>query len=172
MLKKLNNTNYLNESLSSIDRTKIIEYVAMGFETGHHLFSQDDYAKFRRDETEIKDKKAAWAFYWDCINMGPAGFYEEFCNEYNFSDDYKMEYGSNNDYFEESADLDGAYSKDQIELDIKQLTNNFTVKKDILKCWYESEYEHAYNLLSDHYKNIKHYKLGDWFILEFNTPID
>lgn len=124
MIKKLTSRKTLSESLSNSDRAQIIEYAAMGFETGHHLFEPDDFADFKREETEIKDKKAAWDFYWDCINMGPAGFYEEFCDEYDFSDDYKAEYG-----YEESLNP-GASIKEAYNPGLESFLNSKIITVD------------------------------------------
>lgn len=58
---------------SDFDKDLIIDMVKDGFETGHPYI---DYEEFSQDE-EIGDINAAWEFYNELINLGPAGFYEE-----------------------------------------------------------------------------------------------
>lgn len=73
-------------------KQEIMETVAMSFETGHTAFeSKED---FKRDfECDSKVVDAAWDYYCELVNMGPAGFYEEFKDKYDFDPMFASEYG-------------------------------------------------------------------------------
>lgn len=96
-LSKLNESNHtmkenINESKFDFDNDFILDIVKMGYETGHQIF--DSYEDFIEDEEvqDIDDKEAAWDFYCDLIDMGPAGFYEEYKDELDFNEDFINEY--------------------------------------------------------------------------------
>lgn len=74
-------------------KQEIMEVVAMSFETGH--FSFDNKEDFKRDFEGIKPEavNAAWEYYCELVNMGPAGFYEEFKDKYDFDPMFVSEYG-------------------------------------------------------------------------------
>ena len=78
--------------LNKEQKQNIMEVVAMSFETGHTAFeSKED---FKRDfECDSKVVDAAWDYYCELVNMGPAGFYEEFKDEYDFDTNFIAEYG-------------------------------------------------------------------------------
>nr|DAW34202.1 MAG TPA: hypothetical protein [Caudoviricetes sp.] len=82
---------------SAFDDDFILDIVKMGYETGHQIF--DSYEDFIEDEEvqDIEDKEAAWDFYCDLIDMGPAGFYEEYRDELDFDPDFIAEYGNDED---------------------------------------------------------------------------
>ncbi len=86
--------------LNQEQKQSIIATVAMSFETGHIDF--DNKEDFKRDFEDIKssDVDAAWEYYCELVNMGPAGFYEEFKDEYDFDLMFVAEYGDS-DYEEE-----------------------------------------------------------------------
>lgn len=85
---------------SDFNKDLIINMVKDGFETGHPYI---DYEEFSQDE-EIGDINAAWEFYNKLINLGPAGFYNEYYDELEFSDDYKAEYGSEEPHINDETD--------------------------------------------------------------------
>ena len=87
-------------------KQEIIETVAMSFETGHTAFeSKED---FKRDfEYDSKVVDAAWDYYCELVNMGPAGFYEEFKDKYDFDPMFVSEYGDAD--YEEEIFIDRAY---------------------------------------------------------------
>lgn len=90
----------LNQNL----KNEIMEVVAMSFETGH--FSFDNKEDFKRDFRDFEnfDSKAvdeAWEYYCELVNLGPAGFYEEFKDDYDFDPMFVEEYG-----YEEEEDDD------------------------------------------------------------------
>ena len=95
---KLNkNLQDLNEKLaplkeSAFDNDFILNIVKMGYETGYQIF--DSYEDFIEDEEvqDIDDKEAAWDFYCNLIDMGPAGFYEEYKDELDFNEDFINKY--------------------------------------------------------------------------------
>lgn len=82
---------------SAFDDDFILDIVKMGYETGHQIF--DSYEDFIEDEEvqDIEDKEAAWDFYCNLIDMGPAGFYEEYRDELDFDPDFIAEYGNDED---------------------------------------------------------------------------
>ena len=93
-----NDEDYFDENLilikeSAFDNDFILDIVKMGYETGHQIF--DSYEDFIEDEEvqDIDDKEAAWDFYCDLIDMGPAGFYEEYRDELDFDPSFIAEYG-------------------------------------------------------------------------------
>ena len=95
--------DYFNENLilikeSAFDNDFILDIVKMGYETGHQIF--DSYEDFIEDEEvqDIDDKEAAWDFYCDLIDMGPAGFYEEYRDELDFDPSFIAEYGEDENY--------------------------------------------------------------------------
>lgn len=109
------------ENVSQNDiKKQLIELAGMGFETGHHAYY--DFDEFKRDmDSEIKNSDMslddAWSFYEELINMGPVGFYEEYRDEYDFTDDYKAEYGydEEEEYYDEELDEGLIPIKEQTE---------------------------------------------------------
>ena len=98
-----NDEDYFDENLilikeSAFDNDFILDIVKMGYETGHQIF--DSYEDFIEDEEvqDIDDKEAAWDFYCDLIDMGPAGFYEEYRDELDFDPSFIAEYGEDKNY--------------------------------------------------------------------------
>lgn len=75
----------------------IRDMVAMSFETGHGRF--EDFREFKRECPEFG--KDAWEYYNELVNMGPAGFYEEFKDDYDFDPDFIAEYGYDEEEEEE-----------------------------------------------------------------------
>lgn len=95
------------EKLSKNDiEQEIIDCVGMGFETGHITY--DNFNEFKEeigpDIEELNDSNLtiedAWNFYNELINMGPSGFYDEYRDVYDFSEDYIREYGEDEDEYE------------------------------------------------------------------------
>lgn len=82
-----------NARLTDEERTELINIVAMSFETGH--FSFDNFEDFKNECSHMTNLEAAWAYYNQLVNMGPAGFYEEFKDVYDFDDMFVSEYGVN-----------------------------------------------------------------------------
>ena len=60
----------------------------MSFETGHGWF--ETYHDFKREYPNLDE--TAWEYYNELVNMGPAGFYEEFRDEYDFDPMFVEEY--------------------------------------------------------------------------------
>lgn len=94
----------LNESTSELSETErgIVEDIAKAdFECG---MPQNDYTAIlecMEEDDDIEHVNAAAEYYQELIEMGPAGFYEEF-PEMDWSDDYIAEYG-NRKAFDEST---------------------------------------------------------------------
>ena len=95
--------DYFEENLipikeSTFDNDFILDIVKMGYETGYQIFNS--YEDFIEDEEvqDIDDKEAAWDFYCDLIDMGPAGFYEEYRDELDFDPSFIAEYGEDENY--------------------------------------------------------------------------
>ena len=113
-----NDEDYFDENLilikeSAFDNDFILDIVKMGYETGYQIF--DSYEDFIEDEEvqDIEDKEAAWDFYCDLIDMGPAGFYEEYRDELDFDPDFIAEYGNDED-LEESAKVTNESNLDSL----------------------------------------------------------
>ena len=64
------------------------------------------------------------------------------------------------------------YSATEVQRELKSLTQNFTRKKDTLKCGFKEENDVAVKLLKKHYKNVASEKRGQWFEITFNEPIE
>ena len=77
-------------------KNELRDVVAMSFETGH--FSFDNYEDFKREYSDYG--KEGWEYYCELVNLGPAGFYEEFKDDYDFDPMFVQEYGDP-DYEEE-----------------------------------------------------------------------
>ena len=69
---------------------------------------------------------------------------------------------------------DTPYTKEEIEMDLKSLTNNFTKKEGSLKCGFEEEKISAVEILKKHYNIVE--ASGDdrnndfWYVIEFAEP--
>ena len=90
--------------LNQEQKNEIMQVVAMSFETGH--FSFDNKEDFKRDAGEFETLTSevvdeAWEYYCELVNLGPAGFYEEFKDDYDFDPMFVEEYG-----YEEEEDDD------------------------------------------------------------------
>lgn len=85
------------------NKNEIRDIVAASFETGHLGF--DSYEDFRREYPKLG--KAGWEYYCELVNLGPAGFYEEFKDVYDFDPDFIAEYAP---YYE-----DDEYDEDEEE---------------------------------------------------------
>ena len=87
--------------LTAEQKNEIMEVVAMSFETGH--FPIKTYFDFKEEFPNLG--KEAWEYYTELANMGPAGFYEEFKDDYDFDPDFVAEFG----YDEEEEYIDRIY---------------------------------------------------------------
>ena len=81
----------------------IIKEIALAdFESGHftdmNFFIEDEEGDFTGVETAAAD------YYAELINMGPAGFYEEFRDELDFDPDFVAEYGDEEDDYDDDFD--------------------------------------------------------------------
>ena len=63
---------------------------------------------------------------------------------------------------------DKPYSAEEIKKEIKSLTQNFTRKKDNLKCGFKEENDAAVKELKKHYTNVTSEKRGEWFEITFS----
>lgn len=97
------NTSALTEAttLTPQQKDEIMCCVAVSFETGHQAF--EDFRDFKREYPELSSDvlQMLWAYYNDLVAMGPAGFYEQFKDVYDFDPMFVAEYG---DMVEESFD--------------------------------------------------------------------
>ena len=123
------NLQDLNEKLipvkeSAFDNDFILDIVKMGYETGHQIF--DSYEDFIEDEEvqDIDDKEAAWNFYCDLIDMGPAGFYEEYRDELDFDPSFIAEYGGDDENLEESKIIKDEKDIEQVVEGTQTLTED------------------------------------------------
>lgn len=92
------------ENLAPGMAEKIRDVVAMSFETGH--FPIRTYFDFKEEFPKLG--KDAWEYYNELVNMGPAGFYEEFKDDYDFDPDFVAEYGYDEEEEEEDF-IDSTY---------------------------------------------------------------
>lgn len=93
---------------NNFDKDLIIDMVRDGFETGHLPFknfqdfsNDDDIKELETNGIQIYD---IWNFYQELVSMGPAGFYEEYRDEVEFSDDFIREYGDEEDLEESKTE--------------------------------------------------------------------
>lgn len=94
--------------LTAYQKDLIKEIVLADFECGHfttaEFFIEDEEGDFTGVEQEAAD------CYQELVDMGPAGFYEEFADELDFDPDFVAEYGDpddeDDDYEETSSTLD------------------------------------------------------------------
>lgn len=97
----------LNEDVNKINSTEdmLIQIVGDEYESGHILYDNIEQLKddlinsFDFDFSNV-DFDELWDFYLELRDLGPEGFYEEYKDQYEFSDDFKAEYGLND--FDES----------------------------------------------------------------------
>ena len=106
----------LNESeddLTDMQKDLIKEIALADFECGHFT----DVSFFIDDEEDdfTGVEQAAADYYTELINMGPAGFYEEFRDELDFDPDFVAEYGDPED---EDDDLDESTKKSDLKEDL------------------------------------------------------
>lgn len=71
----------------------------------------------------------------------------------------------------EAIEQEKAYSKEEIEKELRSLTNNFTVDKDVLKCGFKEEAEYSEEILSKYYALVKVNKVGSWFQVDFKDRL-
>lgn len=105
----------LNESedvLTDMQKDLIKEIALADFECGHFT----DVSFFIDDEEDdfTGVEQAAADYYTELINMGPAGFYEEFRDELDFDPDFVAEYGDP----EDEDDLDESTKKSDLKEDL------------------------------------------------------
>lgn len=97
------NTSAVTEAVTLTPQQKdeIMCCVAVSFETGHQAF--EDFRDFKREYPDLSSDvlQMLWAYYNDLVAMGPAGFYEQFKDVYDFDPMFVAEYG---DMVEESFD--------------------------------------------------------------------
>lgn len=71
----------------------IIESIKEGFESGHSIYDHDDLKALLKESGLFKNNyKLAEDRYFELLDYGPSGFYEEFPN-LNWSSDFIEEYG-------------------------------------------------------------------------------
>ncbi len=141
---KLNkNLQDLNEKLaplkeSAFDNDFILDIVKMGYETGYQIF--DSYEDFIEDEEvqDIDDKEAAWDFYCNLIDMGPAGFYEEYKDELDFNEDFINKY--DNDVINEECKKMRYVEADDFEDEVAPNAYNYIFKTLDKDYWDESDW--------------------------------
>lgn len=106
---------HLHESeadLTDMQKDLIKEIALADFECGHFT----DVSFFIDDEEDDFTglEQAAADYYTELINMGPAGFYEEFRDELDFDPDFVAEYGDP----EDDDDLDESTKKSDLKEDL------------------------------------------------------
>lgn len=61
----------------------------------------------------------------------------------------------NTEIIEAVEDEEKPYSKEEVERELKSITNNWTRKYGDIKVYYDEELKHAKDLLSDHYEHVE-----------------
>lgn len=84
--------------------------------------------------------------------------------------DLKHMYGESKSV-KESVDEE-PYTKEQIEQDLKTITNNFTEKEGELKCGFEEEKNFGVEILMQHYKVVEASGDGDWYHISYAEPVE
>lgn len=105
----------LNESeddLTDMQKDLIKEIALADFECGH--FTDVDFFIADEEDDFTGVEQAAADYYTELINMGPAGFYEEFRDELDFDPDFVAEYGDPED---EDDDLAESTKKSNLKED-------------------------------------------------------
>lgn len=84
-------------TLTPQQKDEIMCCVAVSFETGHQAF--EDFRSFKREYPDLNSAtlQMLWAYYNDLVAMGPAGFYEQFKDVYDFDPMFVQEYGDPED---------------------------------------------------------------------------
>ena len=123
-----------------IDDQYLIDWVGACFETGHGWAEDfDEFVEMIQDEfgSEISsDKlKQLYSQYQEMCELGPAGFYEEYKDRFDFSSDYISEYGdeeyTNNEYYRVYVKFDDdILSAEDFEGDVPE---------EFSKCEFEDE---------------------------------
>lgn len=97
MMNLFENLQAMNEddTIEHINKEEIEQLVLNGFETGHMPYKNlDDFEQdFPYEDYGYGHVIDAYNYYEEMVNMGPAGFYEEYSDKLDFSDSYKAEYG-------------------------------------------------------------------------------
>lgn len=72
----------------------ILEMLQEGFETGHPIYDKDEVKCILKEDTNLfKNKlKIAIDWYFELLELGPSGFYEEYPN-LNWDSDFIEEFG-------------------------------------------------------------------------------
>lgn len=102
--KKLYLSESLFEEYIKSPKDQVIEIVGDQFEFGYEYSDIKEFIEDFEDSYDYDFSKInfdeLWNFYLELRDLGPEGFYEEYKDQYEFSDDFKAEYGLND--FDES----------------------------------------------------------------------
>lgn len=88
--KFLESLNESEDDLTDMQKDLIKEIALADFECGH--FTDVDFFIDDEEDDFTGVEQAAADYYTELINMGPAGFYEEFRDELDFDPDFVAEY--------------------------------------------------------------------------------
>lgn len=72
----------------------------------------------------------------------------------------------------EDDNIDKPYTEKEVEEEIRNLTNDFQVQSDVIRCRFIEELDAAINLLEQYYNNVITYVQNGWFVIEFNNLND
>ena len=75
----------IKEDFNEFDEDDVLDMALMSYESGHN-FERSDFSSDERYQE-----------YVELMEMGPAGFYDEYKDELDFSDDFVSEFG---DYYD------------------------------------------------------------------------
>lgn len=98
----------------------IKEIALMDFECGQFttadFFVEDEEGDFTGVEQDAAD------YYQELIDMGPAGFYEEFADELDFDPDFVAQYGDGDDYYESRKPRGKSLKENASDMDVYIVT--------------------------------------------------
>lgn len=97
-------------------KLQIEEMVKDEFESGHRLCYDYDDFKEGMKEDGFRGTPALWDYYQELRELGPAGFYEEFKDKYEFDSMFVSEYGGEEDD-DEYDDYEESYTPISEDID-------------------------------------------------------
>lgn len=71
----------------------------------------------------------------------------------------------------EDDDLDAPHTREEIEREIKEITNNFSIVTDTIKTGFEVEKDYSIDILKQHYEEVDVEQHGDWYHITYDKPI-
>ena len=151
-------------ALTDYQKDVIKEMVQTDFEVGQITNDYDELVDLLKEDEDLANvaEKAA-SYYMELVELGPAGFYEEFKDELDFDPDFVAEYGGHVE-FDWVADVYNDFVSDVCEeagypedLDEDRIYDDFN---DLLDDWNEGEGRDEYDDVRDYLK--AHLNINDY----------